>query len=91
MVCEELLGALTDYQLRHGSNPDVLKVNPDYYKMLLEQLAYPEWLIQRKENVINRTLLGITIEITDKIDKFELSKVKKRQSHDCFFDRKSFS
>ncbi|MED2983188.1 hypothetical protein P4311_17465 [Bacillus thuringiensis] len=78
MVCEELLRAIRDYQMRHGRNPDVLQMNSDYYRMLLEQLAYPEWLVQRKENARNRTLLGITVEITDKIDKFEMSKEKTR-------------
>ncbi|PED84314.1 hypothetical protein CON65_02445 [Bacillus pseudomycoides] len=77
MVCEELLGELIKYQMRQKENPDVLRVNPDYYKMLLEQLAYPEWLIKRKMNRVNQTLLGINIEITGKIKKFELQKNKK--------------
>ncbi|HEK9104068.1 hypothetical protein KFD70_27235 [Bacillus pfraonensis] len=77
MVCEELLGELIKYQIRQKGNPDVLRVNPDYYRMLLEQLAYPEWLIQRKMNMVNQTLLGINVEITGKIKKFELQKNKK--------------
>ncbi|MBC6976051.1 hypothetical protein H9I32_27905 [Bacillus sp. Xin] len=77
MVCEELLGELIKYQMRQKGNPDVLRVNPDYYIMLLEQLAYPEWLIKRKMNMVNQTLLGINVEITGKIKKFELQKNKK--------------
>ncbi|EOP68304.1 hypothetical protein KOW_03513 [Bacillus cereus VDM006] len=77
MVCEELLGELIKYQMRQKENPDVLRVNPDYYRMLLEQLVYPEWLIKRKMNTVNQTLLGINIEITGKIKKFELQKNKK--------------
>lgn len=54
-----------------------MKVNLDYYRMLLEQFVYPEWLIQRKENAINRTLVGIIVEITDQVDKFEMPKIKR--------------
>ncbi|MBC6972981.1 hypothetical protein H9I32_11500 [Bacillus sp. Xin] len=77
MVCEELLGELVKYQMRQKGNPDVLRVNPNYYRMLLEQLAYPEWLIKRKMNTVNQTLLGINVEITGQIKKFELQKNKK--------------
>ncbi|MEK4710795.1 hypothetical protein [Bacillus sp. FSL R10-2780] len=45
MVCEELLEALIHYQNREGRNPDILRLNPDYYQIILQQLAYPKWLI----------------------------------------------
>ncbi|MEN1934212.1 hypothetical protein AAIE21_01085 [Paenibacillus sp. 102] len=77
MVCEELLGELVKCQMHQKGNPDVLRVNPDYYRMLLEQLAYPEWLIKRKMNTVNQTLLGINVEITGEIKRFELQKYKK--------------
>ena len=76
MVFEELLEELIKYQMCQKGNPDVLRVNPDYYRMLLEQLAYPEWLIKRKMDMVNQTLLGINVEITDKIKKFELQNIK---------------
>ncbi|UIJ67036.1 hypothetical protein LW858_01550 [Bacillus cereus] len=48
MMCEELLQALVQYQMQQRENPNTLRLNPDYYRMILEQLAYPEWLIQKK-------------------------------------------
>lgn len=43
MVCEKLLQALVQFQMQQRENPNTLRLNPDYYRMILEQLAYPEW------------------------------------------------
>ncbi len=60
-----------------GEKPDLLRINPNYYRMILEDLAYPEWLIRKKQKVKEPDLLGIRIEITDQIEKFEMRIVKK--------------
>ncbi|MCQ6530933.1 hypothetical protein [Bacillus mycoides] len=60
-----------------GETPELLRINPNYYRMILEELAYPEWLIRKKEKVKEHELLGVRIEITDQIEKFEMSVVKK--------------
>ncbi|PEF61129.1 hypothetical protein [Bacillus cereus] len=77
MICEELLCELAEYKMVQGDKPDLLRINPNYYRMVLEELAYPEWLIREKEKVQEPNLLGIRIEITDQIEKFDLSMVKK--------------
>ena len=60
-----------------GEKPNLLRIHPNYYRMILEELAYPEWLIREKEKVKERELLGIRIEITDQIETFEMRKVKR--------------
>ncbi|MED2777598.1 hypothetical protein P4278_33325 [Bacillus thuringiensis] len=77
MVCEELLWELVEYKMLQGEKPDLLRINPNYYRMVLEDLAYPEWLIRKKEKIKEHDLLGIRIEITDQIEKFEMRIVKK--------------
>ncbi|HFJ9286157.1 TPA: hypothetical protein ACGW44_004054 [Bacillus toyonensis] len=77
MVCEELLCELVEYKMLQGEKPDLLRINPNYYRMILEDLAYPEWLIRKKEKMKEHELLGIRIEITDQIEKFEMRIVKK--------------
>ncbi|WP_459503112.1 hypothetical protein [Bacillus sp. C1] len=72
MICEELLKRLVEYQVLQKRNPDVLRLNPDYYRTLLEQLAYPEWLIEKQMSMSDKKLLGIHVEITDEVEKFEL-------------------
>ena len=49
MLNEELLEALIKYRKFNGKNPDILQVNPRYFRSLLEELNYPEWLIKRKK------------------------------------------
>lgn len=60
-----------------GQKPDLLRINPNYYRLVLEDLAYPEWLIRKKETIKEHDLLGIRIEITDQIEKFEMRIAKK--------------
>ncbi|MGN4766212.1 MULTISPECIES: hypothetical protein [Bacillus] len=76
MACEELLCELVEYKMLQGEKPNLLRINPNYYRMILEELAYPEWLIRKKKKVKNHGLLGIRIEITDQIEKFEMRIVK---------------
>lgn len=76
MICEELLYELAEYKMLQGEKPDLLRINPNYYKMVLEELAYPEWLIRKKEKMKEWELLGIRIEITDQIEKFEMRRTK---------------
>ncbi|MGG0321855.1 hypothetical protein [Bacillus mycoides] len=76
MICEELLCELAEYKMLQGETPDLLRINPNYYRMVLEELAYPEWLVRRKVKVKEWELLGIRIKITDQIEKFEMSRVK---------------
>ncbi|PEP81912.1 hypothetical protein [Bacillus toyonensis] len=72
MVCEKMLHALVQYQMQKGANPDTLRLNPDYYRIILEQLAYPEWLIQRKMKNLEQTFLGVPVELTNEINTFEI-------------------
>ena len=85
MVCEELLCELVEYKMLQGEKPDLLRINPNYYRMILEDLAYPEWLIRKKEKMKEHELLGIRIELTNQIEKFEMRIVKKWQSRDPFW------
>lgn len=50
MLNEELLEALIKYRKFNGKNPDILQVNPRYFRSLLEELNYPEWLIKKKRS-----------------------------------------
>ncbi|MEB9667798.1 MULTISPECIES: hypothetical protein [Bacillus cereus group] len=40
MICEELLQALVQYQMEQVEKPNILRLNQDYYRTVLEQLAY---------------------------------------------------
>lgn len=73
-MCEKLLQALAQYQIHQGENPNTLRLNPGYYRMILEQFAYPDWLIKRKLMNLGQTFLGIPVEVTDEIQMFEIRK-----------------
>lgn len=77
MMCEELLQALVQYQMQQGKNPNIVRLNPDYYRVILEQLAYPEWLIQKKLRNLEQIFLGIQVELTHEVTTFEMKRVKK--------------
>lgn len=79
MRCEEILFELAEYKILQGEKPNLVRINPKYYRMILEELAYPEWLIKKKEKIKERDLLGIRIEITDQIETFEMRMVKKME------------
>ncbi|PEN77321.1 hypothetical protein CN553_31290 [Bacillus cereus] len=72
MLNEELLEALIKYQRFNGEKPDILQVNPQYFRSLLEELNYPEWLIKKKETETKKSVLGVAVELTDEVEKFEL-------------------
>lgn len=73
MACEELLQSLVQFQMQQRGNPNTLRLNPDYYRMILEQLAYPEWLIQKKIMNLEQIFLGVSVELTNEIKTFEIS------------------
>ncbi|MBZ8126070.1 hypothetical protein [Bacillus thuringiensis] len=77
MACEELLCELVEYKMLQGEKPNLLRINPNYYRMILEDLAYPEWLIRKKQKAKEHELLGIRVQITEQIEKFEMRIVKK--------------
>ncbi|HHT7228232.1 hypothetical protein ABEY48_14865 [Bacillus mycoides] len=74
MLNEELLEALIKYRRFNGKNPDILQVHPKYFRNLLEELNYPEWLIKKKEaeTGTKKSLLGVAVELTDAVEKFKL-------------------
>ncbi|MED1406670.1 hypothetical protein P4U07_28625 [Bacillus mycoides] len=74
MVCEELLQALVQYQMQQGEKPDALRVNQGYYRSVLEQLAYPDWLIEKKIKNLDQTFLGVQVELTYEVRTFEMKK-----------------
>ncbi|PEO55420.1 hypothetical protein [Bacillus toyonensis] len=77
MMCEELLQALVQYQLQQGEKPNALRLNQDYYKTVLEQLAYPDWLIEKKIKNLDQSFLGVQVELTSEVETFEMRQIKK--------------
>ncbi|PGC81009.1 hypothetical protein [Bacillus toyonensis] len=72
MLNETLLAALNRYHRREGRNPDVIKVHPTYYKNVLKELNYPEWVIQKKEAEQKKHLFGVRALLTNDVKTFEL-------------------
>ncbi|MGG0086152.1 hypothetical protein ABEY08_30825 [Bacillus anthracis] len=54
-----------------GKMPNKLKVNPVHFKNLLEELGYSEWMIKKKEKEMTKNLLGVPIELTEEVQRFE--------------------
>ncbi|ANN30896.1 hypothetical protein A9498_04045 [Bacillus thuringiensis serovar coreanensis] len=77
MMCEELLQALVQYQLQQGEKPNTLRLNQDYYRAVLKQLAYPDWLIEKKIKNLNQSFLGVQVELTREVETFEMRQIKK--------------
>nr|WP_308201886.1 hypothetical protein [Bacillus mycoides] len=77
MMCEKLLQALVQYQMQQGEKSDTLRLNQDYYRTILEQLAYPDWLIEKKITNSDQTFLGVKVELTSEVEMFEMRRVKK--------------
>ncbi|PEA88308.1 hypothetical protein [Bacillus thuringiensis] len=77
MICEKLLQAVIQYQLQQGERPNILRINQGCYRTILEQLAYPDWLIENKINNLDQTFLRIQVELTNEIEMFEVRKIKK--------------
>ncbi|MBG9749941.1 phage protein [Bacillus thuringiensis] len=80
MVCEELLQALVQYQLQHGEKPNTLRLSQDYYRTVLEQLAYPDWLIEKKIKNLDQSFFGVQVELTSEVETFEMRRIKKALS-----------
>ncbi|WP_244159089.1 hypothetical protein [Bacillus proteolyticus] len=58
--------------MQQRGNSNTLRLNPDYYRMILEQLAYLEGLIQRKIMNLEQTFLVVSVELTNEIKTFEI-------------------
>ncbi|MGE6594837.1 hypothetical protein [Bacillus proteolyticus] len=72
MLNEELLEVIIKYKRNTGRNPDMLKLNPIYYRNMLEELNYPEWIIKKKMTEMKKSIFGVPVELTDAVEKFEL-------------------
>lgn len=71
---EEVFKAITNYQQINGKRPTSLKMNPTYFRNLLKELNYPEWLIEQKATEKTKSLLGISVELTDELKTFKIYK-----------------
>ncbi|HDR7435994.1 MULTISPECIES: hypothetical protein [Bacillus] len=72
MLNEELLEVIIRYKRNTGRNPDVLKLNPTYFRNILEELNYPQWIIKKKMTEMKKSIFGVPVELTDAVEKFEL-------------------
>ncbi|ASZ65876.1 phage protein [Bacillus cereus BAG1X2-3] len=72
MLNEELLEVIIRYKRNTGRNPDVLKLNPTYFRNILEELNYPQWIIKKKMTEMKKSIFGVSVELTDAVGKFEL-------------------
>ncbi|PEA90114.1 hypothetical protein [Bacillus thuringiensis] len=72
MLNEELLEVIIRYKRNTGRNPNVLKLNPTYFRNILEELNYPQWIIKKKMTEMKKSIFGVSVELTDAVEKFEL-------------------
>ena len=72
MLNEELLEVIIKYKRNTGRNPDMLKLNPTYFRNILEELHYPHWIIKKKMTEMKKSIFGVPVEVTDAVEKFEL-------------------
>ncbi|MCR6846790.1 hypothetical protein [Bacillus sp. IBL03825] len=72
MLNEELLEVIIRYKRNTGRNPDVLKLNPTYFRNILEELNYPQWFIKKKMTEMKKSIFGVSVELTNAVEKFEL-------------------
>ncbi|HDR7985674.1 TPA: hypothetical protein QCY63_003964 [Bacillus cereus] len=72
MLNEELLEVIIKYKRNTGRNPDLLKLNPIYFRNILEELNYPEWVIKKKMTEMKKSIFGVPVELIDAVKKFEL-------------------
>ncbi|HDX9648827.1 TPA: hypothetical protein ROY02_005212 [Bacillus cereus] len=72
MLNEELLEVIIRYKRNTGRNPDVLKLNPTYFRNILEELNYPQWIIKKKMTEMKKSIFGVSVELTDAVEKVEL-------------------
>ncbi|MDG0949994.1 hypothetical protein [Bacillus paranthracis] len=78
MLNQELLEGIIKYRRTTGRNPDLLKLNPTYFRKILEELNYPKWLIKKKLTEMKKSIFGVKVELTDTVEKFELCKSRDR-------------
>ncbi|MGR6001384.1 hypothetical protein ACT7C7_26455 [Bacillus cereus] len=72
MLNEELLEVIIKYKRNTGRNPDMLKLNPTYFRNILEELNYPHWIIKKENDRNEKSIFGVPVEVTDTVEKFEL-------------------
>ncbi|MEH7153415.1 hypothetical protein CN404_17110 [Bacillus thuringiensis] len=72
MLNEELLEVIIKYKRNTRRNPDMLKLNPTYFRTILEELNYPEWIIKKKLTEMKKSIFGVPVELTDEVEKFEI-------------------
>ncbi|PEF61163.1 hypothetical protein [Bacillus cereus] len=72
MLNEKLLEALNRYHRREGRNPNAIHIHPTYYKNVLKELNYPEWIIQKKEIEQKKSLFGVRAILTNDVETFKL-------------------
>lgn len=60
MLNEELLEVIIKYKRNTGRNPDMLKLNPTYFRDILEELNYPHWIIKKKMTEIEKKYIWCT-------------------------------
>ncbi|PFS71200.1 hypothetical protein COK56_29685 [Bacillus cereus] len=72
MLNEELLEAIIKYKRNTGRNPNMLQLNPTYFRSILEELNYPEWIIEKKMTEMKKSIFGVPVELIDEIETFEI-------------------
>ncbi|MDA2637430.1 hypothetical protein PDQ79_23315 [Bacillus cereus] len=72
MLNEKLLEGIIKYKRNMGRNPDTLKLHPTYFRTILEELNYPEWIIKKKMTEMKKSIFGVSVELTDRVEKFEI-------------------
>ena len=72
MLNEELLEAIIEYKRETGRNPNMLKLNPTYFRSILEELNYPHWIIKKKITEMKKSIFGVPVDLTDEVKEFEI-------------------
>ncbi|MED2761597.1 hypothetical protein P4283_05805 [Bacillus thuringiensis] len=72
MLNEELLEVIIRYKRNTGRNPNMLKLDPTYFRSILEELNYPEWIIKKKMTEMKKSIFGVPVTLTDEVEKFEI-------------------
>ncbi|HDR6244508.1 TPA: hypothetical protein QCU24_002229 [Bacillus cereus] len=72
MLNEELLEVIIRYKRNTGRNPNMLKLNPTYFRSILEELNYPEWIIKKKMTEMKKSIFGVPVVLTDEVEKFKI-------------------
>ncbi|MEB8992568.1 hypothetical protein P4H81_07000 [Bacillus cereus] len=72
MLNEKLLEGIIRYKRNTGRNPNMLKLNPTYFRSILEELNYPEWIIKKKMTEMKKSIFGVPVVLTDEVEKFKI-------------------